>query len=451
MKEPEKAAASTNPFAKEIIDEEAAQPLLTQTDRSLQQSFKTFDILSLRKEVADQEVLDEYALLELENNPEYMVMQSIGNAVLAVIIVLGAYWFVISAGDRVTPLCKPYAQPHLPVWSFKEEKLRENLCYTSTYCFWTYPILCPLAVIWVNWKNLVDKRIFYECLLNRIFLMQSRVSYLTSKTFWFLIIYGVLALSSVLYMQVGQNETLASSPYWRYKEVVFGLLAYFSAIGAFLLKLFSQWSVNAQIISITNYVYRDSGAALDLMNKCTFVSCEDFEASWDRVEELFEAMESERMIPSMSTPELLQLTYQQHIKWKEYEPTYMERARNFCGNCFVPKRYWVSRLLYFEHLKDTRSWHFRFCIRFYAAFMAISVALFCWGMFYTTSHYLLFQYKDMMPRDLRKLPPPHQAPAVYDRAARLIPKVADTVRDHALTKGHALAKDYHALFFRGSQ
>lgn len=429
MKPPDSGASSSGP-----TDEEA-QPLLKPAEKSektLQESFKTFDILALRESVASRPAVDEYALLEVENNPEYMVLQSVANAVFAVLIVLGAYWFVISVGDRITPLCRPYAQPDLPVYSFRERKLKENLCYASTYCFWTYPILCPLAVIWVNWKNLVDKRIFYECLLNRIFLVQSRVSYIWSKTFWFLFIYGVLALSSIFYMEAGQDEPLSSGPYWKYKEVVFGMLAYFSAVGAFLFKLFSQWSVNAQIISITNYVYRDSAAALELITKCTFVNAEDFEASWARVEELFEDMEgTERMIPAMSTAELLQLTLQQHEKWKEYEPTFMERARNFCGNCFVPKKYWVSRLLYFEHLKDTRSWHFRFCIKFYAAFMAVSVALFCWGMFYTTSHYLLFQYKDIMPRDLRKLPPPHEAPAVYERASRLIPKVAKTVRDHA--------------------
>merc|ERR1719377_165002 len=107
-------------------------------------------------------------------------------------------------------------------------------------------------------------------------------------------------------MDAGHDQPLASSPYWKYKEVVFGMLAYFSAVGAFLFKLFSQWSVNNQVITLSNYVYRDQEATVELMNKCTFVRAEDFEASWERVEELFEELTSgERMIPSMSTPELL--------------------------------------------------------------------------------------------------------------------------------------------------
>jgi hypothetical protein len=410
-------------------DTDVGKPLLAHSTRSLT---KSDGIAALRDRVAAQETIDEYTALEWENNPEYMVMQSVINAVFGALIVLGAYWFVISVGDRITPLCKPFAVPELPLYSFRKAKLKENLCYTSTYCFWTYPILCPLAVIWVNWKNLVDKRIFYECLLNRIFLMQSRVSYMTSLTFWFLIVYGMLALSSVLYMEAGIDQPLDSNPYWKYKEVVFGMMAYFSAVGAFLFKLFSQWSVNNQIITLSNYMYRDNNATLALMNKCTFVRAEDFEASWEHVEELYEELHcDERMVPSMNTAELLQLTLEQHEKWKDYEPTFVEQAGNFCRHFFTTKKYWVTRLLYFEHLTDRRSQHFKFSIRFYAVFMAVSVALFCWGMFYTTSHYLLFQYKELMPQDLRRLPPPHEAPAVYDSASRLIPRVAKTMKDHA--------------------
>lgn len=395
------------------------QPLLPEGAQSLSRSF---DIVRLREKVALVEELDEYKYLEFENLPEYMVLVSIVNALVAVMIVLGAYWFIISAGDRITPLCKPYRHPELPIYSFKKEKLTENLCYTSTYCLWTYPILCPLAVAWVNWKNLVDKRIFYECLLNRIFLMQSRISYLSSSTFWFLIVYGIFAMSSVSFMKSG-------SDYWKYKEVVFGMLAYFSACGAFLHKLFSQWSVNNQIISLTNFAYQDSPAAVDLMTKCTFVDNRDFEKAWCRVEELFEQMKKEeRMSPTLDTRELLALTLEMHEKWKGYRSTFMEHVGLLCGYVFLPRRYWVSRLLYFEHLRDQRSWHFKFCIRLYSIFMTISVALFCWGMFYTTSHYLIFQHQDSMPSGLKHMPPPHEAPQVVDKASKLIPRVADAVR-----------------------
>merc|ERR1740129_123090 len=365
----------------------------------------------------------------MRNMPEYMVVLSLVNAMMAVLIVMGAYWFVIASGDRITPYCHPYHRPDLPWYSFESAKVRENMCYTSTYCFWTYPILCPLAVIGVNWKNLVDKRLFYECLLNRIFLVQSRTTFLYSVTFWLLIIYGFLALYSVRYMKFDADH-MQKTLYWQFREVVFGMLAYFSAVGAFLFQLFSQWSVNGQIISLSNYVFKDSAAAVSLLDSCKFVQLHDFQMAWLRVEGLFISLQKEeRMVPDLNTAELLLLTLDMHEKWKGYNCSIIEKLGNMCS-LLMQKRYWVFRLLYFEHLKDWRSWRFRFCVGFYATFMGFSILLFCWGMFYTTSHYLLFQHKDMMPREMRSVPAPHEASEVVDRASRVIPKVVDRMEGY---------------------
>jgi len=417
-KEMKKPGDSKNPF-EGTKDVEAPVP------KSSSASSKHVDIEALREKVNSKYPLDDYTYLEMENNPEYMVLTSVVSAVVSIVIVLGAYWFVIAAGDRITPLCKPYSRPDLPIYSFTKAKAQENWCYSSTYCFWTYPILCPLAVIWVNWKNLLDKRIFYECLLNRIFLVQSRVSHVSSLSFWFLITYGLLALSTVHFMSVVQNH-LEHNHYWKYKEVVFGMLSYVSAVAAFLYMLFCQWSVNAQIISLSNFVYRDTSAAVALMNEVTFVPVDDFQAAWEHVEELYETLKNdERINPDMNTPELLQLTMDMHSKYKDQETTIMDRIRGCCGIVFLPKRYWAYRLLWCEQLKDTRSWHFRFCIRFYALFMALSVAMFIWGMIYTTIHYIHFQKGLVVSGELKSLPAPHEAGDIARGAVKIIKGVVN--------------------------
>ena len=49
----------------------------------------------------------------------------------------------------------------------------------------------------------------------------------------------------------------------------------------------------------------------------------DFEASWERVEELFDEFKTkERITPELNTAELLQLTFEMHEKWKEHLPTW---------------------------------------------------------------------------------------------------------------------------------
>lgn len=412
----------------DILDaEEEQQPLLEVPDSSLVDSF---DFEDVKKRANEKPPLDDYTYVELENLPAFMVLTSVVNAVFSVLIVLGAYYFIVASGERITPHCRQYVRSDLSFWSFKKPKVVEHMCYVSTYCFWTYPILCPLAVIWVNWKNLVDKRLFYEGLLNRIFIQQSNVSYLASITFWFLISYGLLALCSILYMDTGADESMDNNPYWKYKETVFSLLGYFSAVGAFLHKLFSQWSPNAQIISITNYAYRDTPASLKLLNECRYISAHKFEVAWGRVEQLFSKLKREgKNMPEMKTRELLLMTLDMYDKWKDYKPSFVEQAGVLCGVFFAPRGYWASRILYFPYLRDWRSFRFHFCVRFYAAFMTISVVLFLWGFLYTTTHYLLFQYEDKMPPDLRRLPPPHEAPGVIDRARRFLPKVLDAIKE----------------------
>jgi|Transcript_39296 hypothetical protein len=413
-------------LANALRDAEEQQPLLEVSENSLTQSV---DFEDVKKRANEQPRLDDYTYVELEDLPAYMVLTSITNAAFSVLIVLGAYYFIVASGERITPHCKSHIRRDLHFWSFTEPKLKEHMCYVSTYCFWTYPLLCPLAVIWVNWKNLVDKRLFYEGLLNRIFIQQSNVSYLTSTTFWFLIIYGILAFCSILYMRIG-DESSENNPYWKYKETVFSLLGYFSAIGAFLHKLFSQWSANGQIISLTNYAYRDTPASLKLLSECKFVSAHNFEVAWGRVEKLFSALKRDgKPVPVMTTPELLLVTLDMHDKWKDYKESFVAKAGLLCGMFFAPTGYWGSRLLYFPYLKDWRSFRFHFCVRFYTVFMSVSVVLFLWGFLYTTSHYLLFQYEDEMPPDLRRLPPPHEAPNVIDRARRVAPKIIDAVKE----------------------
>merc|ERR1719258_389242 len=113
-------------------------------------------------------------------------------------------------------------------------------------------------------------------------------------------------------MDVSQNEQ-EDNHYWKYREVVFGMLGYFSAVFAFLFLLFTKWSVNSQIITLSDYVYRDSAAAIDLVKSCTFVEEKDFEKSWERVEKLFDHMKNqEKSTPELTTPELLQLTLDMH-------------------------------------------------------------------------------------------------------------------------------------------
>merc|ERR1719183_612538 len=167
-----------------------------------------------------------------------------------VAVVLGAYFFLQSAGFSMTPHCSEWALHDVPRSSWRRWK--EYLCYISTACFWTFPIICPFAIFMLFLKNLLDKRLFYECLFNKIFLLQRSSSYMTSPTFWFMIIYFLLGMSQLFFFQkqAGVN----------YKELAFGVLAYLSPIVSFLLLLFGNWSVNRLIVPLPVFIERDQKA-----------------------------------------------------------------------------------------------------------------------------------------------------------------------------------------------
>eukprot|EP00928_Gymnodinium_smaydae_P098224 TRINITY_DN908_c0_g2_i1.p1 TRINITY_DN908_c0_g2~~TRINITY_DN908_c0_g2_i1.p1 ORF type:complete len:412 (+),score=43.48 TRINITY_DN908_c0_g2_i1:98-1333(+) len=407
-----------------VPDEE--QPLL----RDSRQLSINYDVGALKEKVRRSPQLNGKPYLDVENEPEYMLVMGISNAMFGVLVVLGAYWYVIASAERIMPHCKEFGPGNLPAFSLKKEQIKENMCYVSTFCFLTYPMICPMALIWMNWKLLLDKRVFYECLLNRIFLKHSAVSYFRSITFWFLLVYGALAVFCVRYMAASVRDGQGDD-YLKYRVIIYGNLAYFSATSAFLFKLFTEWSVNSQILSLPNFAYESQAAAAKLLTECTYVQDTEFEVAWEKTETVLQrlAIVDDRAA-AMSIAEILHMTLDMHrcgAEPKHLVASWLEAVYRF----FATKRYWVARLLFCPQLQDWRTFRFRVCVRVYSCFMAVSVVFFCWGMFYTTTQYLLFQHANIAP-ELRKLPPPHHAPQVIEQARELIPKVLDRASHHSL-------------------
>mmetsp|Transcript_66807 Transcript_66807/g.150869 ORF Transcript_66807/g.150869 Transcript_66807/m.150869 type:complete len:419 (-) Transcript_66807:69-1325(-) len=342
------------------------------------------DITSLRTRAAQQPKLEDWNYFERENQPSYMVLLGITAAFVQVTVVLGAYFFVQSSGQNFTPHCRTYHGPDIAKFELEQGKLKAYACYVTTFCFWTYPIMCPLVVIAVFWKNLLDKRLFYECLLNRIFICYSSTPHLASPTFWFLVLYLACGMSCIVYVRV--------SPAWSMRpleELIFALLAYLSPIFAFLVVLFSQWSVNWHLVSLPKFVERDHGKAIELLNSCTFVKANDFRIAFRAAESAIRRLRDEdRLKPELNTAELLRLVLDQHerrdrslsTRWSDMDCSFG------CVRC-----YWVAEVLYFGALKDGRSWRFRFFARLYVLFIVVAIVLFVWAMAFTVQQFIAFQ------------------------------------------------------------
>lgn len=365
---------------------------------------KVFDLEDLRSRAAAKPTLDDWTYVEFENLPGWMVLRNIAAAMLQVAVVLGAYFFMQSSGHHFTPHCTKYHGPDIIEFSTKKEKLNAYACYATTLSFWTYPIVCPMIVIAVYWKNLLDKRLFYECLLNRIFLRYANKSYLCSPTFWFMLVYLATGLSSIFYIR--------ESPAWSVRplqELIFGLLAYLSPIFAFLIVLFSHWSANSHLVSLPQFVLRDHHKAVQLLNSCTFLRATEFRYAFWAAERLLERVQyEERMSFDLNTSEFMRLVLDQHEGQLDGKLSFWNEIECSC-RCWRP--YWVTQVLYLDCVRDWRSWRFRFFSGFYDVFMFAAVLVFLWSFAYTVQKFVAFQ--GAPPLDL--LPPPEE---VWERMRR---------------------------------
>jgi len=346
-----------------------------------------FDLDDLRRRAKstsleyDDEV--EGQLLGVQNRPWFLVLYCIGMAVINGSTVAGAYFFLIVAGDSVTPRCYAFHDhadsfipddPDSETWS-------EWLCNISTFCFWTYPVIGPLVVIFVFWKNLLDARLYYECLMNRILLDFRAYSYVFSPTFWFLVLYGLTALFSLVYI-----KSASASGEKTYKDLIYGLLAYFTPVGVFLFVLFSEWTVDWNVVSLHRYCHGDKKKAAELLSKGSFVTEDEFVRAFEAATDLLKRVAEEQNLPviELTTPEMFRLVLDAYEKGA-VPPS------PWCSCMKIFNSYWVNRVMFCRHLQDDRSRSFRSWSWLYTLFIVVASLVFVWTMVHTAQDLMLFQ------------------------------------------------------------
>jgi hypothetical protein len=386
----------------------------------------SFDLDDLRRRAAQTETVDDYPFVDYDNQAWFLVLSHAARAITQVTVVLGAYFFLHSVGGRsITPHCPDWAKAdHVPRYSFR--RWEEYTCYFTTACFWTYPIVCPLAIVLLFWTNLLDKRLFYECLFNRVFLQQHSMSYLTSWTFWLLLLHFLCGMCCIFFKDAGEQDKLLR------QEMIFGMFAYISSTVAFLYAVFTNWSVNRLVVPLPMFVENDLNGAMDLLKECTFIRDTDFWRDFQAAEVLCaEVCRQRRMSFAMSTPELMRLILDIEKSFQDgtcgiyRSESFLDKICNHASNFYEQhcRPYWVSRFLFFPALQDQRSRTFRLWSRVYYAFMVVTCLLFCYTLVYTLNKLVLLQ--ESLDVEL-PLPAPHRAPGILEDLSKKLP---DMVRD----------------------
>lgn len=377
------------------------KPTATLVESPIPKLSQGFDLDDLRRRVAAKGKLQESNFVDNENTAGLMVLKSIISSTLQATAVLGSYFFIESGGRYITPRCREYAPIHRqhedPVAWNDKAMLPEYACFATSYCFWTFPVICAFGVVVIFLKSLLDRRLFYECLMNKIFLLQSSTSFLRSPVCWFLFLYGTSGISCVYFVNFKGNKFSQNDV-----DCVFGMLAYLSATCAFVFIICSQWSATRSSLPLPTFIQKDCVAAISLLNECCFIDEADFRSAFEAAEALMER-EATKFNKSLKrynfyysfdldTAELMRLIRDAHEQGTDIEPGIFSGCWMWLRYHFrIFQSYWVTRLLYFPHLTDSRSGWFRLWCRLHYVFTTLAALLFVYTFFYLTNEFLEFQ------------------------------------------------------------
>lgn len=359
----------------------------------------TWSLNDLRRRAEALPKVDEYTFFEYENSPCRMLFTNLAMAFLNSATVAGGYFFLLAAGASVTPRCYLYhdrSEDSFIPKSSDSETWEEWLCNTCTFCFWTYPLIGMLVIVFIFRKNMLDARLYYECLNHGLLLDFRNMQCAYSPWFWLLVLYGILGAGSLFYM-----KSASASSNKTYRELVYGLLAYLAPCAAFVFVLCTQWSVEWHTVPLIKYCERDHRGAIRHLDRSLVVHETAFVDAFDAAEDLLDRYEQQNSLSrpvELTTKEFVLLILDM-VKLKASPP------RGWCCGCRCGCGYWVSRVLHSKHLVDTRSWAFKGVVKVYSVFIFLTVLVFIWTLLWVGHELLVLQ--KVLPKPLPLGPSPH--------------------------------------------
>lgn len=354
------------------------------------------------------EVADEGRLLQQSsfinvNSGWWLFFSNFGFCVVNLIAVSGAYFFVLASYKEVVPRCYEFQPMH------------QTLCNMSVFAFWTYPIICPILIVFLVWKNMLETRLYYECLLNRM-LLDYEGAALNHPIIWAVLLWGVGAITMLHYMDEGIPA----------HKLAFSMLAYFLPIVTFIMVMFSKWQIETFLIPLPAFCGTDPSLAGDLLRDASrnYVFERQMRVAFENVNDHLLAKEADgnemvwdtkclfgllkeaaqveieavgtggKMEPGFGKAMLLKLLGYVGIKERpEYQRRFDKVTRPEVFGCWFNFRhgFWVTRILFSPFLQDERSANFRWWARFYIFFAIVSFIIFVCSMCCTIATFMVHQ------------------------------------------------------------
>jgi len=169
--------------------------------------------------------------------PWYLLLFTAGMTVVSSSAVVGAFFFLLADPEQVTPKCWQWGPGFY------------QTCTFSAVCFWTYPVVCCMFVVVVYCKNMLDTRLYYECLLHKVIVRFEKKLPFEYPTVIVLLAYAALAMSSILWHS--RSEEHKGKQYVNFAYVY---MAYIMPVFSFLAVVLTRWSITSQLITVPDFL-----------------------------------------------------------------------------------------------------------------------------------------------------------------------------------------------------
>eukprot|EP00747_Dinoflagellata_sp_TGD_P024310 gnl/TRDRNA2_/TRDRNA2_130461_c0_seq1.p1 gnl/TRDRNA2_/TRDRNA2_130461_c0~~gnl/TRDRNA2_/TRDRNA2_130461_c0_seq1.p1 ORF type:complete len:437 (-),score=122.59 gnl/TRDRNA2_/TRDRNA2_130461_c0_seq1:203-1513(-) len=182
--------------------------------------------------------------------PLMLLLIHLGNSVMALLQLFGAWSFLTINAELVFPKCGDKR----PSW----------MCQFTSIAFWTFPLVAGLFVPFFHYWDVSDTRLFYEGLRNKLLVHFTQVPFITNACIVYLIVHFLVGCMMFFFTAARSTSELI--------EMLKAVLPYFIPILTFFIQTFVTWDIKFFLITLAKYTDEDPAWSKKYLMSCVSAS-----------------------------------------------------------------------------------------------------------------------------------------------------------------------------------
>lgn len=311
--------------------------------------------------------------------PLKLLGKSVSTMALQATGIFGAYAFLVSQQDVMFPQC----EKHAIIAKLMGHKEGEGyICHTTAWFLWNFPLVCCMVIPFYQYWRYCDKRLYYECLRNKILLNFVPENFFTSPAIIFMTFWLLGGMSTLLFSNRDTPEE------WRNTLIV--LVPFLLPVAQFYLTMYLTWDIKYFLITLANFADEDAEWAEKHLGECVPAFENDLYVA-------YKACVDDGILPpkgAANSAEVFRLLRDELRKGtprvqRKRMTAAKDLGQRIKGLLFLRPGFWMLDLLWMP--ADSRSWYFRASFWIFGAFVWLIEAFFLYMITVTTVTHLVHQ------------------------------------------------------------